>query len=289
MTSLFDVTAAAISILAAIPSFNLGKLISDCSNHISACFNSTSENLRFLVTKTLGCVLARDDLVTLCENSVALLEKVKIAELGVLYGGVCSEEKEWLMARSLVLPLESFRASVYPLVYGVKSVASGSIEAITKLLRSKSGVDWSKAERFLGVSDVVTHLASSLDPALIFEVGINMLFLANVPGGKPEWASTSIIAILTLWDKQEFLLRERVLLELLLPTYIFSILVCRFRYLKALCVDLFASESVRRGQKPLIGTDIASLFEDTRIRDDLNGVTSKNLFREELVANLVES
>ncbi|GKA16797.1 protein TPLATE [Tanacetum coccineum] len=132
-----------------------------------------------------------------------------------------------LMARLLILPLESFRANVYPLVYGVKSVASGSIEAITKLSRSKSGVDWSKAERFVGVLDVVTHLASSLDPALIFEVGINMLFLADVPGGKPEWASTSIIAILTLWDRQKFLLRESILLELLLPTYIFSILVCR--------------------------------------------------------------
>lgn len=60
----------------------------------------------------------------------------------------------------------------------------------------------------MGVSDVVTHLApflvSSLEPALIYEVGINMLYLADVPGGKPEWASQSIIAILTLWDGQEF-------------------------------------------------------------------------------------
>lgn len=61
--------------------------------------------------------------------------------------------------------------------------------------------------------------------------------------------------------------------------------ICR----TALCVDLFAKESVRRGQKPLAGTDIASLFEDTRIKDDLNSVTSKSLFREELVATLVES
>ncbi|GJY30155.1 putative ribonuclease H-like domain-containing protein [Tanacetum coccineum] len=188
--------------------FKLGKLISDCSNHISACFDSTSENLRFSVTETLGCVLARDDLVMLCENNVALLEKV-----GMWWGrmgGICWikflefvwKRRNALMARLLVLPLESFRANVYPLVYGVKSVASGSIEAITKLSRSKSGVDWSKAKRFVGVSDVVTHLASSLDPALIFEVGINMLFFADVPGGKPEWASTSIIAILTLWDRQ---------------------------------------------------------------------------------------
>ena len=61
--------------------------------------------------------------------------------------------------------------------------------------------------------------------------------------------------------------------------------ICR----TALCVDLFAKESVRRGQKPLPGTDIASLFEDARIRDDLNSVGSKSLFREELVAMLVES
>ncbi|GJV79440.1 protein TPLATE [Tanacetum coccineum] len=367
-----DVTAAAISILAAIPSFKLSKLISDCSNQISACFDSTSENLRFSVTETLGCVLARDDLVTLCENNVALLEKVgmwwgriggnmldkgdnvsKVAfeSVGRLFQEFESKrmsrlagdklvdsensvairsnwvssmvEYVWkrrnaLMARSLVLPVESFRASVYPLVYGVKSVASGSIEAITKLSRSKSGVDWSKTERFVGVSDVVTHLApflaSSLDPALIFEVGINMLFLADVPGGKPEWASTSIIAILTLWDRQEFSsARESIvravvtnlhLLDLSMQVSLFKRLLLMVRNLRAesdrmhalacicrtaLCVDLFAKESVRRGQKPLPGTDIASLFEDTRIRDDLNSVTSKNLFREELVATLVES
>lgn len=61
--------------------------------------------------------------------------------------------------------------------------------------------------------------------------------------------------------------------------------ICR----TALCVDLFAKESVRRGQKPLPGTDIASLFEDIWIKDDLNSVISKSLFREELVASLVES
>ncbi|KAL8038796.1 hypothetical protein ABFX02_11G131200 [Erythranthe guttata] len=61
--------------------------------------------------------------------------------------------------------------------------------------------------------------------------------------------------------------------------------ICR----TALCVDLFAKESVRRGQKPVAATDIASLFEDARIKDDLNSVTSKSLFREELVAMLVES
>ncbi|GJZ90689.1 protein TPLATE [Tanacetum coccineum] len=157
--------------------------------------------------------------------------KVAFESVGRLFQEFESKRMSRLAGDKLVdsenSALESFRANVYPLVYGVKSVASGSIEAITKLSRSNSGVDWSKAERFVGVSDVVTHLASSLDPALIFEVGINMLFLADVPGGKLEWASTLIIAILTLWDRQEFLLRERVLLELLLPTYIFSILVCR--------------------------------------------------------------
>ncbi|KAK4409991.1 protein TPLATE [Sesamum angolense] len=61
--------------------------------------------------------------------------------------------------------------------------------------------------------------------------------------------------------------------------------ICR----TALCVYLLAKENVRRGQKPLVGTDIASLFEDARIKDDLHSITSKSLFREELVAMLVES
>ncbi|KAL0548530.1 hypothetical protein IC582_012983 [Cucumis melo] len=370
-----DVTAAGVSILAAIPSYRLAKLITDSHKEISACFDSSSDNLRFSITETLGCILARDDLVTLCENNVSLLDKVsnwwsrigknmldksdavsKVAfeSVGRLFQEFDSKRmsrlagdklvdsenslairSKWissmadfvwkkrnaLMARSLILPVESFRATVFPIVYAVKAVASGAAEVISKLSKSSTGngaITDSSAERLVGVSDVVTHLApflaSSLEPALIFEVGINMLYLADVPGGKPEWASQSIIAILTLWDRQEFSsARESIvravvtnlhLLDLHMQVSLFKRLLLMVRNLRAesdrmhalacicrtaLCVDLFAKESVRRGQKPLAGTDIASLFEDARIRDDLNSVTSKGLFREELVASLVES
>lgn len=370
-----DVTAAALSILAAIPSYALAKLISDCNAEISSCFDSPSDNLRFSITETLGCILARDDLVTLCEHNVNILDKVstwwfriannmldksdnvsKVAfeSIGRLFQEFDSKRmsrlagdklvdsenslairSNWvssmvdvvwskrnaLMARSLILPVETFRATVFPLVYAVKAVASGSINVIKKLSKSSkengSQVD-SNAEKLVGVSDLVTHLApflaSSLDPALIFEVGMNMLYLADVPGGKPEWASQSIIAILTLWDRQEFasaresIVRAAVtnlhLLDLHMQVSLFKRLLVMVRNLRAesdrmhalacicrtaLCVDLFAKESVRRGQKPLAGTDIASLFEDARIKDDLHSVTSKSLFREELVATLVES
>jgi hypothetical protein len=261
-----DVTAAAVSILAALPSHRLGKLVADSSKEIEACFGSQSDNLRFSITETLGCVMARDDVVTLCENSVNLLDRVsnwwtrigqnmldksdsvsKVAfesvgrlfqefdskrmsrlagdklidsenSLAIRSNWVSSmvdfvwKKRNGLMARSLVLPVESFRATVFPIVYAVKAVASEAVEVIRKLSKSSSAngrsVSDSNAERFVGVSDMVSHLApflaSSLDPALIFEVGINMLYLADVPGGKPEWASQSIIAILTLWDRQEF-------------------------------------------------------------------------------------
>ena len=43
-----------------------------------------------------------------------------------------------------------------------------------------------------------------LDPALVYEVSVNLLSLADVPGGKPEWSSAPITALLTLWDRQEF-------------------------------------------------------------------------------------
>ncbi|CAJ2669597.1 unnamed protein product [Trifolium pratense] len=373
-----DVTAAAVSILAAIPSYRLSKLISDCNKEISDCFDSPSDNLRFSITETLGCVLARDDLVTLCENNVNLLDRVsawwgriganmldrsdavsKVAfdsvgrlfqefstkrmsklagdklvdsenSLAIRSNWVSSmvdfvwKKRRALMARSLILPVENFRATVFPVVYSVKAVASGGVEVIRKLSKSSSlgggggaEVD-SNAEKLVGVSDVVTHLApflvSSLEPALIYEVGINMLYLADVPGGKTEWASQSTIAILTLWDRQEFAsARESIvravvtnlhLLDLNMQVSLFKRLLLMVRNLRAesdrmhalacicrtaLCVDLFAKESVRRGQKPLAGTDIASLFEDARVNDDLNSITSKSIFREELVASLVES
>lgn len=367
-----DVAAAAVSILSAVPSHRLSKLISDCHKEISSCFDSPSDNLRFAVTETLGCILARDDLVLLCENSVGLLDRVsnwwtrignnmldrsdsvcKIAfeSVGRLFQEFESKRmsrlagdklidsensiairSNWvvnaidlvwkkrsvLMQRSMILPVESFRITVFPLVYAAKCVASDAVEVFRKL--SKSGekvVDTLSAEKFVGVSDVVSHLLpflSSLDPPLIFEVGINMLSLADVPGGKPEWASAPIIAILTLWDRQEFSsARESIvravvnnlqLLDLNMQVSLFKRLLLMVRNLRAesdrmhalacicrtaLCVDLFAKESVRRGQKPLPGTDIPSLFEDLRIKDDLNSVLSKSLFREELVASLVES
>ncbi|KAH1205062.1 Protein TPLATE [Glycine max] len=376
-----DVAAAAVSILAAIPSYRLAKLISDCNKEISDCFDSPSDSLRFSATETLGCVLARDDLVTLCENNVNLLDRVsawwarvgsnmldrsdavsKVAfeSVGRLFQEFSSKRmsklagdklvdsenslairSNWvssmvdfvwrkrraLMARSLILPVENFRTTVFPVVYSVKAVASGGVEVIRKLSKAASSsassnaagaeVD-SHAEKLVGVSDVVTHLApflvSSLEPALIYEVGINMLYLADVPGGKPEWASQSIIAILTLWDRLDFAsARESIvravvtnlhLLDLHMQVSLFKRLLLMVKNLRAesdrmyalacicrtaLCVHLFAKESVRRGQKPLPGTDIASLFEDARVNDDLNSITSKSIFREELVASLVES
>lgn len=151
--------------------------------------------------------LAGDKLVD-TENSVAIRSNWISAMVDFVW-----KKRNALMSRSLILPIESFRATVYPLVYAVKAVASGSLEVIKKLSmssknKSDATTDSGTAESLVGVSDVVSHLApflaSSLDPALIFEVGINMLYLADVPGGKPEWASTSTIAILTLWDRQEY-------------------------------------------------------------------------------------
>ncbi|RWW36679.1 hypothetical protein BHE74_00058280 [Ensete ventricosum] len=266
-----DVAAAAVSILSAIPSHRLPRLVADAHREIAACFDSPSETLRLAATETLGCVLARDDLVLLCDTAPGLLDRAsawwaRIAEgtldrsdavscaafeaVGRLFQEfetkrmsrlagdklidgenslairsnwvVAAIDLVWkkrnaLMARSLIIPVESFRATVFPLVYAAKAVASGSLEVFRKLSRpgessnnsgTPTAVDSSmSAEKHVGVSDVVSHLLpflSSLDPPLIFEVGINMLSLADVRGGKPEWASASIIAILTLWDRQEF-------------------------------------------------------------------------------------
>ena len=53
-------------------------------------------------------------------------------------------------------------------------------------------------------------------------------------------------------------------------------LACIFQ--TSLCVDTFAKESVQRGKKPHTGIDIASLFEDLRIKEDLNNVMTNSLF-----------
>ncbi|KAG8059159.1 hypothetical protein GUJ93_ZPchr0002g26110 [Zizania palustris] len=229
--------------------------------------------------------------------------------------------RNMLIARSMVMPVERFRVTVYPLVHAAKMVASGTVNTLRRIAKPgdttiADSVE-SSAEKLVGVSDIISHLLpflSSLDPPLVFEVGINMLALADVPGGKPEWASAATIAILTLWDRQEFSsMRETIvraivtnlhLLDLGMQVSLFKRLLQMVRNLRAesdrmhalacicrtaLCVDLFAKESARRGQKPVPGTDVISLFEDARVKDDLNSITSKSLFREELVASLVES
>lgn len=294
----------------------IGMNMLDKSDAVSkVAFESVGRLFKEFESKRMSR-LAGDKLVD-SENSVAIRSNWVSSMVDFVW-----KRRNSLMSRALILPVESFRATVFALVYAVKAVASGSVETIRKLSSKSSGNDGQalvsgNAEKFVGVSDVVMHLLpflESLDPALIFEVAINMLYLADVPGGKPEWASASIIAILTLWDRQEFSsARESIvravvtnlhLLDLNMQVSLFKRLLLMVRNLRAesdrmhalacicrtaLCVDLFAKESVRRGQKPLAGTDIASLFEDVRIKEDLHNVTSKNLFREELVASLVES
>ncbi|KAI9099590.1 hypothetical protein K1719_024595 [Acacia pycnantha] len=224
--------------------------------------------------------LAGDKLVD-SENSLAIRSNWVSSMVDFVW-----KKRNALMARSLILPVESFRVTVFPIIYAVKAVASGGYEVIRKLSKSSGIVNGSvevdsNAEKLVGVSDAVSHLApflvSSLEPALIFEVGINMLYLADVPGGKPEWASQSIIAILTLWDRQEFSsARESIvravvtnlhLLDLHMQVSLFKRLLLMVRNLRAesdrmhalacicrtaLCVDLFAKESVQEVRSLLL-------------------------------------
>ncbi|KAI3814947.1 hypothetical protein L1987_14596 [Smallanthus sonchifolius] len=75
-------------------------------------------------------ILAGDKLVD-SENSIAIGSNWVSSMVEFVW-----KRRNALRARSLILPVESFRASVYPLVYAVKSVASGSTEAFKKLSRS---------------------------------------------------------------------------------------------------------------------------------------------------------
>lgn len=157
-----------------------------------------------------------------------------------------------LIARSLVLPVEAFRTTVFPLVYAAKCVASGAVETLRKIARpgdnkppTSASAGESSAEKLVGVSDIVSHLLpflSSLDPPLIYEVGINMLSLADVPGGKPEWASAAIIAILTLWDRQEFSsARETIVRAVVANLHLLDLsmqVCCSLFFLIALCSEL---------------------------------------------------
>jgi hypothetical protein len=90
-------------------------------------------------------------------------------------------------------------------------VASGAVNTLRQIAKpgdtTVAETVEASAEKLVWVSDIVSHLLpflSSLYPPLVFEVGINMLSLADAPGGKPEWASAAIVAILTLWDRLEF-------------------------------------------------------------------------------------
>jgi hypothetical protein len=132
-------------------------------------------------------------------------------------------KRDLLMARAAILPFESMRYTVLPLVFAARARVTGLLEEMRVLAgmqpsseaansqgaSSKAGGsrETAAAENVLGISDIVSHLApylNSLDPALVYEVGINLLALAGVPGGKAEWAAAPITAFLTLWDRQEY-------------------------------------------------------------------------------------
>jgi hypothetical protein len=63
-----DVTATGI------PSWRLGKFITDCSKEILNCIMHKNLNLRYAIVETLG--LAHDNVVNLCVMSAALLDRV---------------------------------------------------------------------------------------------------------------------------------------------------------------------------------------------------------------------
>ncbi|KAF6169209.1 hypothetical protein GIB67_013639 [Kingdonia uniflora] len=173
-------------------------------------------------------------------------------------------------------------SAVFPLLHAVNAVASGLVKVFQKLsnsLLSASMVEsGNNAEKVVGVSDVVSHLAlflTLLDPALIFELGINMLYLADVPGGKPEWASASITVILTLLDRQKFLsARESIVTAVVTNLHL---------------LDLHRQVSLFKKRLLLMVRNLRAESDRVRINDDLHSITSKSLFREELVASLVES
>lgn len=177
-----DVTAAAVSFLAAIPSWRLGKFITDNTKEISNCFMHENPNLRYAIVETLGSLLARDDVLNLCVTSGAFLDAIsmwwrQIGEcmlhpsdavsriafesvgrlflefstkrlsrlagdklvptedsLAIRAGWVVAmcrfvwEKRDILMSRSKVLTIESFRASVFPLAYSAKAVATRMVE-----------------------------------------------------------------------------------------------------------------------------------------------------------------
>ena len=57
----------------------------------------------------------------------------------------------------------------------------------------------------------------------------------------------------------------------------------------ALHVEFFAKESIRMGQKRLQNMNIASLFEEQKIRKDMESANNEGLFREELCRLIVFS
>lgn len=84
----------------------------------------------------------------------------------------------------------------FPLIYATKIIASGIVDIFHELSKIAALPDSSLVEKLDRIFDVVLRLLpffSLLDPPLVFEVGINMLSLADIPGGKLEWALASII------------------------------------------------------------------------------------------------
>ncbi|CAI5476371.1 unnamed protein product [Closterium sp. Yama58-4] len=172
-----------------------------------------------------------------------------------------------------------------------------TVSSETAAAAAEERKDLVNTERMLGVADIVTHLSpylASLDPSIVFEVGLQILALAAVPGGKPEWATGPVTAFLSLWDRQEYSAgREAIvkavvsnlpLLDIHTQAALFKRLLLMVRGLRAeadrmvalasicraaLCVDLFSKESARRGQRPVTGTDVSSLFDDPQIKDEL--------------------
>lgn len=186
----------------------IGQSMLDSSNQVCrAAFEAVGHLFAEFSGKRLSR-LAGDKLIP-GEASVAVRCQFVMTLVDLVWA-----RRDLLMARASLLPFESLRYTVLPLVFAARARVTGLLEEMRVLAGMQPSADVSNApkansdaENALGIADIVSHLApylNSLDPALVYEVGINMLALAGIPGGKAEWAAAPITAFLALWDRQEY-------------------------------------------------------------------------------------
>eukprot|EP00898_Chlorokybus_atmophyticus_P005996 jgi/Chlat1/6398/Chrsp45S05915 len=224
-----------------------------------------------------------------------------------------------ILERNTCLPSSVQDATCYPLAFCMWAQASGEVSR----LKTEGSVPHTEAvlnqsELALTVADLGEQLVTSLtssNAALAYEAAVALFKLCTLPSlGRSDWATTAVVALLSICERPEYSSGREVVLSkvmenvhladahaqlpaahrVLALTRGLPSMFARLRILVLVGQIAFSRRvaawaSSQHGELPPPQTSFQHLWDDRKSSTELTATMADSMYREELLASLVEA